>query len=415
VNGSSRRQLATSSSSSKPASSEQTTAAKKGGLVGDAAAASTIQTHTATWVDEDEALSLDPRDYAFDQDDSQDQWERLAGVSDNPLMGSRSGAARGHGRAKERLAKKFPIEHADEDEEDEDEDNLPGLGGGRRLSAAQQQQQQQGQEGEEEREDLTPLELRHRAKEEEKEKKWTQIINPLKDDLEAQISAGKHVPLWNPHVDEYDGDGYDDYARTLQGAWEDDSPFHRDYEYNEKEFKNHFAFSVSGNQHILNVGRHTKTTKAGRVFSYSATVIDGNGNGRAGWGYGKGPTMSDAVLAAQKDCEKNSFYIDRYKGHCITESIRFSYKKCSVELFALPEGRVHPTSSQVMQLVFNAFGLKYVAGKWLGSTNKTKRIKTLFMALQQVEHPDYLSEKLGMKLFKPRKVPRKNGRVWTYD
>jgi hypothetical protein len=123
-----------------------------------------------------------------------------------------------------------------------------------------------------------------------------------------------------------------------------------------------------------------------------------------------------------------------------------------VELFALPEGRVHPTSSQVMQLVFNAFGLKYVAGKWLGtlsppppspqsqfpprlstpsgkhphpqarlaypnpgSTNKTKRIKTLFMALQQVEHPDYLSEKLGMKLFKPRKVPRKNGRVWTYD
>lgn len=124
-----------------------------------------------------------------------------------------------------------------------------------------------------------------------------------------------------------------------------------------------------------------------------------------------------------------------------------------MELFALPEGRVHPTSSQVMQLVFNAFGLKYVAGKWLGtlspppllpkassrlaslstpsgkhphpqarlsypnpgSTNKTKRIKTLFMALQQVEHPDYLSEKLGMKLFKPRKVPRKNGRVWTYD
>jgi hypothetical protein len=222
------------------------------------------------------------------------------------------------------------------------------------------------------------------------------------------------------------------------------------------------------------------------------------GNGRAGWGYGKGPTLSDAVLAAQKDCERNSFFIDRYKGQCITyyfararalssllfssrmltshkfslrkahfncvclfpasESIRFSYKKCSVDLFALPEGRMHPTSSQVMQLVFNAFGLQYIAGKWrgtlisrllsfacllarslaldrisflpmltnilidikhcgwrAGSTNKTKRIKTLFMALQQAEHPDFLSEKLGMKLFKPRKVPRKHGRVWAYD
>ncbi len=65
---------------------------------------------------------------------------------------------------------------------------------------------------------------------------------------------------------------------------------------------------------VLHVGRHTKTTKGGRVFSFSATVIDGNGQGRAGWGYGKGPSLSDAIIAAQKDCEKNSFYIDRYQG-----------------------------------------------------------------------------------------------------
>jgi hypothetical protein len=52
-----------------------------------------------------------------------------------------------------------------------------------------------------------------------------------------------------PHVDEYEGDGYDDYSRTMQDTWEDDSPFHRDYEYDEKEFKGHYAFSVSGHQH----------------------------------------------------------------------------------------------------------------------------------------------------------------------
>jgi hypothetical protein len=69
------------------------------------------------------------------------------------------------------------------------------------------------------------------------------------------LARRTHTRHRHPHVDEYDGDGYDDYARTLQGAWEDDSPFHRDYEYNEKEFKNHFAFSVSGNQHSTEPAR----------------------------------------------------------------------------------------------------------------------------------------------------------------
>ncbi len=102
-------------------------------------------------------------------------------------------------------------------------------------------------------------------------------------------------------------------------------------------------------------------------------------------------------------------------GDTISEGIRYDYKRCTVELFALPRGRLHPKSSQVMQLVFNAFGIKYVAGKWIGSTNKTKRIKTLFLALKQVEHPETFAQKLGMKLWRPRKIWRKNGRIWTYD
>jgi len=210
-----------------------------------------------------------------------------------------------------------------------------------------------------------------------------------------------------------EGRGYDDYTTTTEHLTS--SKTHPPYEYSEAEFKCHLDQTLN-NQHfvVLDVGRHTKTTKAGRVFSFSATVVDGNGEGRGGWGYGTGPTLLDAVGAARTECEKNSFFIDRYQDCYISESIYYHYKKCKVFLFALGRDQVHPTSSFLMRMIFNIFGLKNIGGKWLGSVNKTKRIKTLFMALQQLEHPDFQSEKLGMKLYKPERIPRKHGRVWTY-
>ena len=59
------------------------------------------------------------------------------------------------------------------------------------------------------------------------------------------------------------------------------------------------------------IGRHTKVTKGGRVFSISAMVIDGNGRGTAGWGYGRGEEMSDAIIEARKDLQKRLVHIDR--------------------------------------------------------------------------------------------------------
>jgi hypothetical protein len=150
-------------------------------------------------VDEDEALSLDPKVYAFDQEDDEEVWERLAGVSDNALGGHAAGdRLRGGGKAKERLAKKFPIEYDAEEGEDDDEDeedDLPSLGEGKRQQSTQQQQQQ-SPEGEEEPEVLTARERQLRAKEEEKDKQWSLLTAPLKENLEAQINDGQYAPLW---------------------------------------------------------------------------------------------------------------------------------------------------------------------------------------------------------------------------
>lgn len=44
-------------------------------------------------------------------------------------------------------------------------------------------------------------------------------------------------------------------------------------------------------EEILKVGRHTRVTAAGRVFSFSVLIMMGCGKGTAGLGYGRGPTI----------------------------------------------------------------------------------------------------------------------------
>ena len=53
--------------------------------------------------------------------------------------------------------------------------------------------------------------------------------------------------------------------------------------------------------------RHTKITAGGRIFSFSALVVVGDGNGTAGFGYGKALSGGAAVQKATRDAEKRMF------------------------------------------------------------------------------------------------------------
>lgn len=57
-------------------------------------------------------------------------------------------------------------------------------------------------------------------------------------------------------------------------------------------------------QETLDMGRHTKVTGGGRIFSVSATVIVGDQRGTAGFGYGKALTAASALTKATVDAEK---------------------------------------------------------------------------------------------------------------
>eukprot|EP01091_Cochliopodium_minus_P012896 TRINITY_DN4017_c0_g1_i3.p1 TRINITY_DN4017_c0_g1~~TRINITY_DN4017_c0_g1_i3.p1 ORF type:complete len:193 (-),score=56.60 TRINITY_DN4017_c0_g1_i3:522-1100(-) len=50
-----------------------------------------------------------------------------------------------------------------------------------------------------------------------------------------------------------------------------------------KDLRSTFNYKV-----VIEVSKHCKVTKSGRIFSFSSFMLVGNRNGAAGWGYGRG-------------------------------------------------------------------------------------------------------------------------------
>jgi small subunit ribosomal protein S5 len=56
---------------------------------------------------------------------------------------------------------------------------------------------------------------------------------------------------------------------------------------------------------VVNIRRVTKVTKGGRTFTFSATVVVGNGNGVVGEGQGKAREVQEAIKKALMMLRKN--------------------------------------------------------------------------------------------------------------
>ena len=129
---------------------------------------------------------------------------------------------------------------------------------------------------------------------------------------------------------------------------------------------------------LIAVNRVSKTVKGGRIFSFTALTVVGDGNGRVGFGYGKAREVPAAIQKAMEKARRNMINV------------------------ALNNGTLQPASEGTgiiaggaMRAVLEVAGVHNVLAKAYGSTNPINVVRATIDGLENMNSPEMVAAKRG--------------------
>ncbi|MBN3041076.1 MAG: 30S ribosomal protein S5 [Candidatus Omnitrophica bacterium] len=135
---------------------------------------------------------------------------------------------------------------------------------------------------------------------------------------------------------------------------------------------------------VLFINRTTKVTKGGKNLGFSALVVVGDGESRAGFALGKANEVSDAIRKGLSRAKKEVVEIKKKKS-TIPHQIIGEYGAVKILLKPATEGTGVIASSPV-RAVCECAGIKDILTKNLGnSTNQINVVKATFEGLRQLQ------------------------------
>jgi len=180
----------------------------------------------------------------------------------------------------------------------------------------------------------------------------------------------KYRPIWEtsvtPDYDEHFNKKFEKEKKVFEPPWIDIP--------HQKDIKRDLTINE-----LIYMGRHTNVTASGRVFSFSATVVIGNGRGTASVGYGKGKKPRDAIKNARKDAMKNMITLPRYQ-FTIPRGFSFKWRGCKIFAHTRGYGKGSRGSPLLLTLA-TAFGLKDITCKVYHCQNPRKIVYTFMKGL----------------------------------
>lgn len=144
---------------------------------------------------------------------------------------------------------------------------------------------------------------------------------------------------------------------------------------------------------LVGVSRIAKVVKGGRVFSFAATVVVGDGNGKVGFGRGKSKEVPVAIQKAMEHARKNMIYIP-LAGKTISHEIFYKFGASKVFMKPAAEG-TGIIAGGAMRAVFEVLGVQNILAKSIGSTNPVNVVRATIKALESITTPDYVAMKRG--------------------
>ena len=144
---------------------------------------------------------------------------------------------------------------------------------------------------------------------------------------------------------------------------------------------------------LVAVNRVAKTVKGGRIFSFTALTVVGDGNGKVGFGYGKAREVPLAIQKAMERARRNMKSV-QLDGGTLQYPIRARHGAADVYMQPASEG-TGIIAGGAMRAVFEVVGDHNVLAKRNGSSNPINVVRATIKGLTDMNSPEQIAAKRG--------------------
>ena len=144
---------------------------------------------------------------------------------------------------------------------------------------------------------------------------------------------------------------------------------------------------------LVQVNRVAKTVKGGRIMSFTALTVVGDGKGRVGFGRGKAREVPVAIQKAMEAARRNMISVELVNG-TLQYPVKARHGASKVYMQPASEG-TGVIAGGAMRAVLEAAGVQNVLAKCYGSTNPVNVVQATFKALTGAKSPTRVAEKRG--------------------
>lgn len=144
---------------------------------------------------------------------------------------------------------------------------------------------------------------------------------------------------------------------------------------------------------LVQVNRVAKVVKGGRIFSFTALTVVGDGKGRVGFGRGKAREVPAAIQKALEAARRNMIQVD-LNGSTLQHAVTGQHGASRVYMQPASEG-TGVIAGGAMRAVMEVAGVQNVLAKCYGSTNANNVVHATFNGLAAMSSPEAVAAKRG--------------------
>ncbi|MFO1436051.1 MAG: 30S ribosomal protein S5 [Gammaproteobacteria bacterium] len=147
---------------------------------------------------------------------------------------------------------------------------------------------------------------------------------------------------------------------------------------------------------LVAVNRVAKVVKGGRIFSFAALTVVGDGEGRVGIGRGKAREVPAAISKAMEAARRDMRTV-AISGRTIPYAVVGRHGSAKVYMQPASEG-TGVIAGGAMRAVFEVLGVQDILAKCIGNSNPINVVRATIEGLRSMNDVDHYASKRGKSI-----------------